>query len=834
MLNVSDVIELIKKYAGRTTIGGIGSHARSHALDGTSDHTIGGLTTGYLAKSDGTKLVPSTNTDAAIAAAITASHAAATVADTATIDMSITGQQISGTVIPGGIAHNDLASKQGGTTGEYYHLTNTQISALHARSHALDGTADHSIGGLTSGYLAKSDGTKLIPSTNTDTAIAAAVTASHARSHAIDGTSDHTGITGTENNFMALNATGLPKDSGSKAGDFAPIAHNLLSATHGDSTVGSCTRGDVITGQGVTPKWVRLAISAPAVTYMNYLGVANGDTEPAYKAMFDATVPTTISAGASAATGSAVVAARRDHTHGTPSTYPATAHNLLSAIHGDTTVASCVRGDLVTGQGASPLWTRLAISAPAATYANYLGTANGDTEPGYKALFDATVPGTIAAGASAATGSATVAARRDHTHGAPSTYPATSHALDSTTYHSIGSLTSGYLTKSNGTNLVPSTNTDAAIAAAVTASHARSHALDGTSDHSIGSLTNTYLVKSDGTKLVPASNTDAQVSGAVTASHARSHALDGTSDHSIGSLTTGYSPYILTNKLVNSPVYTDGINIGIGTASPGAKLNIVENTSATAITVILDSDVASNRGTGISYRKNGLSKGYVGIEGWWLGSTSNNIGVCAEGDIKFYTNGSGTPLVTIGDTLVGIATSVPGSKLSVAGNVSIGASYAATAAPANGMIVEGSVGIGTTAPGTRLSVKESAGATAITMTLDNDVTNNRGSAIDFNKSGSMIGRIGVSGLWQGDTTTAIAIGANTSSSIRFYTNGVTLARAEIDIDGNLIVRSGYISTNDGTNQWNLGGYTATGGGCLSSGYVTVTINGIDRKLAVCT
>jgi hypothetical protein len=786
MLNVSDVIELIKKYAGRTTIGGIGSHARSHALDGTSDHTIGGLTTGYLAKSDGTKLVPSTNTDAAIAAAITASHAAATVADTATIDMSITGQQISGTVIPGGIAHNDLASKQGGTTGEYYHLTNTQISALHARSHALDGTADHSIGGLTSGYLAKSDGTKLIPSTNTDTAIAAAVTASHARSHAIDGTSDHTGITGTENNFMALNATGLPKDSGSKAGDFAPIAHNLLSATHGDSTVGSCTRGDVITGQGVTPKWVRLAISAPAVTYMNYLGVANGDTEPAYKAMFDATVPTTISAGASAATGSAVVAARRDHTHGTPSTYPATAHNLLSAIHGDTTVASCVRGDLVTGQGASPLWTRLAISAPAATYANYLGTANGDTEPGYKALFDATVPGTIAAGASAATGSATVAARRDHTHGAPSTYPATSHALDSTTYHSIGSLTSGYLTKSNGTNLVPSTNTDAAIAAAVTASHARSHALDGTSDHSIGSL------------------------------------------------TTGYSPYILTNKLVNSPVYTDGINIGIGTASPGAKLNIVENTSATAITVILDSDVASNRGTGISYRKNGLSKGYVGIEGWWLGSTSNNIGVCAEGDIKFYTNGSGTPLVTIGDTLVGIATSVPGSKLSVAGNVSIGASYAATAAPANGMIVEGSVGIGTTAPGTRLSVKESAGATAITMTLDNDVTNNRGSALDFNKNGAMIGRIGVSGLWQGDTTTAVAIGANTSSSIRFYTNGVTLARAEIDIDGNLIVRSGYISTNDGTNQWNLGGYTATGGGCLSSGYVTVTINGIDRKLAVCT
>jgi len=36
-------------------------------------------------------------------------------------------------------------------------------------------------------------------------------------------------------------------------------AHNLLSATHGDTTVGTVVRGDIITGQGATPKWVRLA-----------------------------------------------------------------------------------------------------------------------------------------------------------------------------------------------------------------------------------------------------------------------------------------------------------------------------------------------------------------------------------------------------------------------------------------------------------------------------------------------------------------------------------------------------------------------------------------------
>jgi len=49
------------------------SHARSHALDGTSDHSIGGLTNAYLVKSDGTKVVPATNTDAQVAAAVSLS-----------------------------------------------------------------------------------------------------------------------------------------------------------------------------------------------------------------------------------------------------------------------------------------------------------------------------------------------------------------------------------------------------------------------------------------------------------------------------------------------------------------------------------------------------------------------------------------------------------------------------------------------------------------------------------------------------------------------------------------------------------------------------------------
>ena len=38
-------------------------------------------------------------------------------------------------------------------------------------------------------------------------------------------------------------------------------------------------------------------------------------------------------------------------------------HNLLSSTHGDATIASVVRGDIITGQGATPTWSRLAIGS---------------------------------------------------------------------------------------------------------------------------------------------------------------------------------------------------------------------------------------------------------------------------------------------------------------------------------------------------------------------------------------------------------------------------------------------------------------------------------------
>jgi hypothetical protein len=128
---------------------------------------------------------------------------------------------------------------------------------------------------------------------------------------------------GNPNDVLAVGGAGA---SGLQWVAPAATSHDIFSATHTDvSGAASPVDGDTIIGNA-TPKWSKLAISIPAATFINLLGVANGELRPSWKALFDATVPTTIAPSDSASAGSAVAAARRDHQHAAPATFPPSSH----------------------------------------------------------------------------------------------------------------------------------------------------------------------------------------------------------------------------------------------------------------------------------------------------------------------------------------------------------------------------------------------------------------------------------------------------------------------------------------------------------------------------
>lgn len=175
---------------------------------------------------------------------------------------------ITSNVSAGTVDHNSLAGLQGGTTAQYYHWTSAQYNPT--RGDILYGNVTPEWAKLAAGALG---------------------------------------------DVLTMGAA--------EPGWAAPASgtHDILSATHTDSTAAAVVRGDIIIGSGASPLWTRLAAGAPGEV------LTMGANEPAW-----------------AASG-------------------AGAHDLLSATHGDTTAHAVVRGDLITGQGAVPTWDGLAAGS---------------------------------------------------------------------------------------------------------------------------------------------------------------------------------------------------------------------------------------------------------------------------------------------------------------------------------------------------------------------------------------------------------------------------------------------------------------------------------------
>lgn len=91
-----------------------------------------------------------------------------------------------------------------------------------------------------------------------------------------------------------------------------------------------------------------------------------------------------------------------------------TPHNFLSGNHGDTLAGTVVTGDVVVGN-ATPAWSRLARSVPAAGVRNVFGLDNGDTIPSWKTAIDSSMPADVAA--IGGSGVQLTFSRSDHGHG---------------------------------------------------------------------------------------------------------------------------------------------------------------------------------------------------------------------------------------------------------------------------------------------------------------------------------------------------------------------------------------------------------------------------------
>jgi hypothetical protein len=171
-----------------------------------------------------------------------------------------------------------------------------------------------------------------------------------------------------------------------------------------------------------------------------------------------------------------------------------------------------------------------------------------------------------------------------------------------------------------------------------------------------------------------------------------------------GSMGAGYA----TTTAPTNGLIVEG-NVGIGTAAPSFKLDVQGDVRATsrvtAETYNLPGVSASTESTGLFWALSANYGIYRSSGSWTSPSFQQLVTKWITGIIldpgtqygKSYVDIQGNGLrVTSGN--VGIGTTAPGSLLAVANNASVGSGYATTAAPENGLIIQGNVGIGTSNP----------------------------------------------------------------------------------------------------------------------------------------
>jgi hypothetical protein len=192
--------------------------------------------------------------------------------------------------------------------------------------------------------------------------------------------------------------------------------------------------------------------------------------------------------------------------------------------------------------------------------------------------------------------------------------------------------------------------------------------------------------------------------------------ISGTNDAGSLKLFTGGAAQVNINA--GGASYFKGGNVGIGSASPVASLDLSQKTDALALPVGTTGQEPASPLNGMIRYNTTLGDIEAYIAGAWTTLTTG--GPAAQ--ITLGTSAATPDPARSGEPTTGLFSPASGDvSVSSTGNeimrvtgtgVSIGTTYVSTAAPSNGMIVQGNVGIGTTNPGATFTMVGSNGSTS--------------------------------------------------------------------------------------------------------------------------
>ena len=154
---------------------------------------------------------------------------------------------------------------------------------------------------------------------------------------------------------------------------------------------------------------------------------------------------------------------------------------------------------------------------------------------------------------------------------------------------------------------------------------------------------------------------------------------------------------------------SSGGYVGIGTTSPSAKFSITGSGSTSGRAFAIANGSNAER---LLLQDNGnLTRTLSSTLHWQeIGRNTSYLGYLGNGTDYFMNVDTANQRVTIGPGSVAL----PASRFAVDGNATIGNGYVGTAAPANGLIVQGTTGVATSTPWRTLSVTGTVGFDGLT------------------------------------------------------------------------------------------------------------------------